>query len=89
MQVSAFSRTELPALFNEWMRRYTENPEQFKAEFQSVGEFLQQQAGGAVPSYGEHCVGYLEKLKAENEGAAPVSGKLPADARVPRNRKAR
>jgi hypothetical protein len=26
-------KTKLAAAFNEWMRRYTENPEQFEREF--------------------------------------------------------
>jgi hypothetical protein len=39
--------------FNEWMRRYTEEPEAFEASFRTCGEFLAQQANGEEPTYGE------------------------------------
>lgn len=48
--------------FNEWMRRYTEEPEQFEREWQSVAEFLQQQADGVEPDYGVTCAAYMQKL---------------------------
>lgn len=53
------------AAFNEWMRRYTEDPKAFDAEFQTVGRFLEEQGAGREPTYGEHCAAYLEKLIAE------------------------
>lgn len=48
--------------FNEWMRRFTEEPAAFEHEFQSAGAFLKEQAEGKEPSYGETCATYLEKL---------------------------
>lgn len=51
--------------FNEWMRRYTEKPEAFEAEFRSGGDFLAQEAKGQEPSYGAHCDAYLAQLMAE------------------------
>lgn len=39
--------------FNEWMRRYTEEPEAYEAQFRTVGRFLQEQAAGREPTYGE------------------------------------
>lgn len=51
--------------FNEWMRRYTEEPDQFAREWQTVGEFLLQEAAGVEPDYGKSCATYLSKLMAE------------------------
>ena len=50
--------------FNEWMRRYTETPEQFSREWQMVGDFLAAQAAGETPSYGATCDAYLAQLEA-------------------------
>lgn len=55
------SRTFAEA-FNEWMRRYTEDPESFNREFQDVGLFLAEQAAGKKPTYGEECAAYFNKL---------------------------
>lgn len=60
------NKKQMTGAFNEWMRRYTEEPDKFEAEFQSVGEFLKETDGGKEPSYGRHCAAYLEKLAAEN-----------------------
>jgi len=48
--------------FNEWMRRYTEEPAAFEAEFQTVGAYLEEQNKGKEPQYGANCAGYLQKL---------------------------
>lgn len=48
--------------FNEWMRRYTEEPEQFEREWQTVSAYLEQQAEGVEPDYGALCAVYLLKL---------------------------
>lgn len=50
--------------FNEWMRRYTEEPERFEAEFRSVGRFLEEERAGKEPSYGDTCAAYLDELMA-------------------------
>ena len=50
--------------FNEWMRRYTETPDQFVREFQTVNQFLAEQDSGRAPSYGEACAAYLAELQA-------------------------
>ncbi|WP_100961040.1 hypothetical protein [Bosea sp. FBZP-16] len=57
---------KVAAAFNEWMRRYTEDPAAFDAEFQTVGRFLAEQAEGKEPSYGDRCVAMLEQLMAES-----------------------
>lgn len=51
--------------FNEWMRRYIENPEGYGREFQSVSEFLNDKVLGREPTYGETCAAYLTKLANE------------------------
>jgi hypothetical protein len=58
-------KKKLAAAFNEWMRRYTENPEEFTREFQTVQEFLAAKSSGKEPSYGEHCAEYLLTLVGE------------------------
>lgn len=58
------SKAKLAKAFNEWMRRYVEEPEAFEAEFRSVGAFLKDRAEGREPTYGEHCAAYLEQLLA-------------------------
>ena len=55
----------LAPAFNEWMRRYTENPEQFEREFQAVSRYLAEKADGKKPSYGESCAAYLAELVEE------------------------
>ena len=59
---AAFDTDWLPALFNEWMRRYTEDPQKFEAEFESVGQYLKEVGDGVDPSYGESCTAYILKL---------------------------
>lgn len=51
--------------FNEWMRRYTEEPQRFEREWESVHRFLAEQAAGQEPSYGASCVAYLSQLLSE------------------------
>lgn len=48
--------------FNEWMRRFTEEPAKFEHEFETVGAFLKEQADGREPTYGEKCAAYLGDL---------------------------
>lgn len=47
--------------FNEWMRRYTEEPDAFAHEWQSVTEFFAT-PDGEEPSYGAKCAAYMSKL---------------------------
>lgn len=51
--------------FNEWMRRYIEEPERFNAEFRTVQQFLADESEGKEPSYGEACTAYQFQLLAE------------------------
>lgn len=57
-----FTTTDLQWAFNEWMKRYIENPESFEREFQSVQSF---QSSKGKPTYGKNCTNYLSKLIAD------------------------
>jgi len=57
-----FSKADLARGFNEWMRRYTEEPDKFGREFQAVMEFLEQQQDGETPTYGAECAEYIGRL---------------------------
>jgi hypothetical protein len=63
-------RKTMSAAFNEWMRRYTEEPERFEASFQSVMKFLAERSDGKEPTYGETCAEFMEHLASEltNQG---------------------
>ncbi len=50
--------------FNEWMRLYTEEPDRYEREWQTVAAFLAEQAEGKTPTYGETCDAYLATLEA-------------------------
>jgi hypothetical protein len=67
--ISIQTRTMAQA-FNEWMRRYTDEPEKFAADFRTCGEFLAQVASGEEPTYGEHCAAYLAGLMVEEIATA-------------------
>jgi len=59
------AQAALAAADNEWMRRYTEEPEKFEREFQTVSKFLEETATGAEPSYGQKCAAYTVQLLTE------------------------
>lgn len=51
--------------FNEWMRRFIQEPERFEAEFKTVNRFLADENEGREPSYGETSAAYMEQLMQE------------------------
>jgi hypothetical protein len=51
--------------FNEWMRRYIEEPERFEREIVEVRRFLIEDDSGEPPSYGSECAAYLDNLITE------------------------
>jgi hypothetical protein len=57
-----FTVRDLQWAFNEWMRRYIAQPDEFMREFQSVQGF---QKSKSKPSYGKDCTSYLAKLLKE------------------------
>ena len=58
-------KERLVAAFNEWMRRYIEEPARFRHEIETVREFLAEEQGGKEPSYGQRSAAYLLKLMEE------------------------
>ena len=68
------TREEIVAAFNEWMRRYIEEPEKFSREWQEVHDFLEVQKTGGTPSYGNTCEAFLTRLVNEaREKAQPTA----------------
>jgi hypothetical protein len=57
-------------VFNEWMRRYTEHPEEFEHQWQCVSRFLTEQKEGREPSYGEIATAYVLELLGDLSKAA-------------------
>jgi hypothetical protein len=55
--------------FNEWMRRYIDEPERYSREFQTVQDFLTDESAGVEPSYGETCMAYQFLLRDEMDSA--------------------
>jgi hypothetical protein len=55
----------LASLFNEWQRRYIEEPHSFEVDFKTIIEFLKDESDGVEPSYGQSCAAYLAKLDGE------------------------
>lgn len=60
--MTELTQATIAQAFNEWMRRYTEEPEQFEREWQTVGEYIKQQTEGVEPDYGASCAAYLLQL---------------------------
>jgi hypothetical protein len=60
-------RSLLARAFNEWLRRFTENPEQFEHEWETVHKFLEERNNGEEPSYGDECAEYLLSIIADLE----------------------
>jgi hypothetical protein len=56
------NNAQMAACFNEWMRRFTDDPHGFQAEFQTVNQYLTDLANGVEPSYGEVCAVFMTKL---------------------------
>ena len=59
------SEEHLAKAFNEWMRRYIEEPERYEREITTVLSFLQDEQSGVEPSYGARQAAYLNHLLSE------------------------
>lgn len=64
---------QLTAALNEWMRRYTDEPEQFGREWQTISKFLAQEASGETPTYGQESAAYVLQLHDELSANAALS----------------
>jgi len=73
MDNQAMSHGDRVKTFNEWMRRYIDEPDRFSREFQTIQDFLTDENAGREPSYGETCSAYQFKLL-EEMNAAPAAG---------------
>lgn len=51
--------------FNEWMRRFIEEPDSYKSTVAEVKDFLAAEANGVEPDYGTWCEAYLARLMSE------------------------
>ena len=60
---------QMAAAFNEWMRRYIEEPDKFASEWEAIKTFLAEEQEGREPTYGEQCAAYTEFLSAEAQAS--------------------
>lgn len=51
--------------FNLWLYRYSQSPEKFQRDFQSIQQADAEVRKGEIPSYGYDCAAYLTKLMKE------------------------
>lgn len=61
----SFDDPLVAAAFNEWLRRYIENPAAFEAEFNAISVFRAECGSNRPPSYGQVCSVYLERILVE------------------------
>ncbi|KKB86458.1 hypothetical protein VW29_02555 [Devosia limi DSM 17137] len=59
------TNAQMAQCFNEWMRRYIEEPDRFAREFEMVNQFLADEQNGREPSYGETSAAYMAQLATE------------------------
>lgn len=59
------TNAQMVKCFNEWMRRFIEEPQRFQVEFQTVNQFLKDEADGREPTYGETSAAYMSQLATE------------------------
>lgn len=74
---------EMAKAFNEWMRRYIEEPERFEVEFRAVKAFEAAEAEDQEPSYGRECTAYLQAILNEHRGAKAGSNVETPDVGAP------
>lgn len=66
------TQEQIVAALNEWMRRYTDEPERFANDMTTVKAFLVEEAAGETPSYGLDGAAYLVSI-AQELGLIPAS----------------
>lgn len=60
--------TNTPRAFNEWMRRFIDDPARFKTEEAEIDEFLSDKLNDREPDYGAVCTVYLQRILDEMDG---------------------
>jgi hypothetical protein len=63
--METLSKAQIAAAFNEWMRRYIEEPERFERELLCVRAFENETLHGHAPSYGTECADYILQIAGE------------------------
>lgn len=71
------TQQRMTAIFNEWARRYAENPDDFGAILDADGK--------PVEDYGQRCALYFEAVADDMDakGLLPTPGKVPTPAPWP------
>lgn len=59
------SNERIAILFNEWQRRYIDDPSKFESDWASIKATMAELEAGEEPSYGASCAAYLAALDAE------------------------
>lgn len=59
------TNAQMAKAFNEWMRRFIQEPSRFEREFATVNGFLEDEAKGREPTYGEVATSYLTQIARE------------------------
>ncbi len=54
------TRRTMAEAFNEWMRAYTDEPERFEREWETVNRYLVE--SGGTPTYGATCAALMDRL---------------------------
>lgn len=69
----SMGQAQMATCFNEWMRRFIEEPARFEREFETVTAFMADEAGGREPTYGETSAAYMAQLAAEADDPDAVA----------------
>ncbi len=75
--------TNTARAFNEWMRRFIDEPERFKTEYQTIADFMEAKLNDREPDYGDRATAYLQKILDEIEKASMVANTVRADETEP------
>lgn len=59
------TNAQMVKCFNEWMRRFIDEPDRFEREFNTVNAFLKDYADGREPTYGETSASYMSQIATE------------------------
>ena len=59
------TNAQMAKCFNEWMRRFIEEPDRFAREFETVNQFVADEQDGREPTYGESSAAYMAQLATE------------------------
>ncbi|HUX00234.1 MAG TPA: hypothetical protein VMY35_04575 [Phycisphaerae bacterium] len=72
------SEQQMAAAFDRWMLEYTEHPERFGHQWESIRKFLEARLGGEESSYGREATAYFMRLLRDGDAAFAGPGKSAA-----------